>query len=88
VKLDQFLNQRQAIPLPRECGCGVLDAMEAVDKAVGVRLAGIPTPVSLTRNSTLLPASTSATVIVPSKVNLKAFEMRLRTIFSHMLRSM
>ena len=30
---------------------------------------------------------TQATAILPSKVNLKAFEMRLRTIFSHISRS-
>ena len=35
----------------------------------------------------LAPTWDKPTAILPSKVNLKAFEIRLRTIFSHMLRS-
>ena len=38
-------------------------------------------------NSTALPARCNSTAISPSKVYFKAFERRLRTIFSHMSRS-
>ena len=55
----------------------------------GSSAAGMPVPVSRTASSTALPSAVgrTATAISPSKVNLKAFERRLRTIFSHMSRS-
>ena len=50
---------------------------------------GMPVPVSPTVRTAAVPSTDGATVNVtdPSKVNLKAFESRLRTIFSHMSRS-
>ncbi len=47
----------------------------------------MPVPVSCTRSSARAPAARRVTRMSPSKVNLKAFESRLRTIFSHMSRS-
>ena len=55
----------------------------------GSSAAGMPTPVSRTVSSARRRSGEprSSTAISPSKVNLKAFERRLRTIFSHMSRS-
>ena len=40
-------------------------------------------PVSLTRSTALSFSSVSASVTLPTRVNLRAFESRLSTIFSH-----
>ena len=48
---------------------------------------GMPVPVSRTVSTACPPSARTATAISPSKVNLKALETRLRTIFSHMSRS-
>ena len=53
----------------------------------GARPAGMPVPVSVTDSSTRSPFERSRTAISPAKVNLKALETRLRTIFSHCLGS-
>ena len=88
VQPDQLLHQRQA-----DAGALVgaaaraLDAVEALEQLrqlVGRDAgAGVAAPSARRAPS----ASRSATAISPSKVNLKAFESRLRTIFSHISRS-
>ena len=47
----------------------------------------MPTPVSRTASSAYVASARSDTEICPSNVCLNAFEMRLRTIFSHISRS-
>ena len=56
-------------------------------KSRGSSAAAMPMPVSRTVSSALPAFSRKTTSMPPSKVNLKAFERRFRTIFSHMPRS-
>ena len=53
----------------------------------GTSSAGTPVPVSATVSTAARSCARRATVIRPSKVNLRALDSRLRTIFSHMSRS-
>ena len=53
-------------------------------KTCGTSSGGIPTPVSRTESSANPSRSSSSTVTPPSSVNLKAFDRRLSTTFSHM----
>ena len=88
VQLDQLLHQRQPDAAafvgaaPR-----VLDPVEPLEQPGhllgGDARAGVPHP----QFGAASPARRSVTAISPSKVNLKALESRLRTIFSHMSRS-
>lgn len=48
----------------------------------------MPTPESPTISRSSRSLATTRTVIAPASVNLYAFEIRLRTIFSHIDRSM
>ena len=67
-------------------GPGASDPVEALEEVASSSL-GMPVPVSRTSSSAPFPVHRRTTAISPSNVNLKAFERRLRTIFSHISRS-
>ncbi len=70
------------IPLPSWVRLRVLGTRLNRSNNLGMASAGIPTPVSRTRSSAVLPTRCTLTPISPSKVNLKALEIKFRTIFS------
>ena len=87
VQLDQFLHQSQSDATAFvSAAARIFDAVKTV-KQRGSSCGGIPTPVSRTRQFDIVPRPRLKRRRFPSKVNLKALEIRLRTIFSHMPRS-
>ena len=87
VELDQILDKGETdAGAFKGAACCALDPVETF-KDVWEFLEEMPMPVSETVNSTSSPASCKEMAMVPSKVNLKALDRRLRTIFSHMPRS-
>ena len=83
VQFDQFLDQRKADARPFMCApARTFDTMEPVEDS-GTSDSGMPVPVSLMRTTANAPSANTSILRPPSSVNLKAFETRLRTIFSH-----
>ena len=86
--VDQLLHQREA-----DAGAFVGSAAGALDAGGSARRAAASPRAECRcrcrdrQLDAVVPRRASATAIVPSKVNLKAFESRLRTIFSHISRS-
>ena len=89
MQLDQFLHQREADSGSFDgAALGSGDPMESLENMRQLRFgnagAGVPN-----RQFGMPSGTASATRSrCPSKVNFKAFESRLRTIFSHISRSM
>ena len=84
----ELLHQREAdagalVVRPR----APLDPVEALEQARQLGLRDADAGVAHRELDGRRPRGASATAISPSKVNLKALERRLRTIFSHMSRS-
>ena len=89
MQLDQLLHQRQADAgaLVR-AAARALDAVEALEQARQLVRRDADAGVADRQFQRASPSlARSATAISPSNVNLKAFESRLRTIFSHISRS-
>ena len=84
---DQLLHQREADARALVGAARGPATRWKRSKSFGSSSAGMPVPVSRTVSSKCDAGSRSLTSISPSKVNLKALETRLRTIFSHISRS-
>ena len=79
---------RGRCPSPRGCASARPRTRWKRSKTCGSSSAAIPMPVSRDlEHRPARPPRAARTVISPSKVNLKALERRLRTIFSHISRS-
>ncbi len=86
----ELLDERQADAGPFVgARTRAFDAMKALEQPRQLVRRDAPTPVSRTRSSTWSPSArkATATMLPPSKVNLKALDSRLSTTFSHMSRS-
>ena len=88
MQLDQFLHEREPdsaafLGAPAR----TFDAVEAVEQPRDLTRQVYPFRYRARSVALRRPTSRNETSISPSNVNLKALEMRLRTIFSHISRS-
>ena len=88
VQPHQLLDQRQPDARPfMSPRTGALDAVEPLKNVRELLLGDARTGVADDQPRPIRLPCSSDTSISPSSVNLKAFETRFRTIFSHMSRS-
>ena len=88
VQRDELLHQRQAdAGALVGAGAGARDAVEALEEARQLARAAMPMPVSRDREHGAVAVGRAGDVDAPARVNLRALDSRLSTIFSHMSRS-